>query len=175
MWRQKEISQKLLLKPPSCPPEILAPFLMGKRLTLLPECRECTSACPNKPAKRKMQHEQTPSNERCQNESGRCTARTWLSAAWGGRNDTRGDGGSQPWGGGCSSASHPVPVTKLGVQRSLLAAEHQRWKQGMEKHLSSAPAHLPSVPLRVVLCPFKTHMDACAALAPPGKLCQGPL
>lgn len=69
------------LKPPSRPPQILAPFLMGKRLTLLPECRECTSACPNKPVKRKMQHEQTLYNEGCQNKSGRCTVRTWLSTS----------------------------------------------------------------------------------------------
>ena len=42
---------------------------MGKSLTLLPECRECTSACPNKPAERKMRREQTRTNEGCQNES----------------------------------------------------------------------------------------------------------
>lgn len=84
-----KISQTYCLScPPSPPPKkILAPFLMGTSLTLLLECRECTSACPNKPGKRKMQHEQTPSDGGCQNESGCCRARTWPRAAQRGRRE----------------------------------------------------------------------------------------
>jgi len=48
---------------------------MGKSLTLPPECRECTSACPNKPAERRMRREQTPTNEGCQNECGAAPGR----------------------------------------------------------------------------------------------------
>lgn len=170
MWRQKEISQKLLLKLPSQPPQILAPFLMGKRLTLLPERHECTSACPNKPAKRKMQHEQTVSNEGYQNESGRCRAHTWLSAAWGGRSDTQRDGGSQTQGGECSPSCTSDPYGRAKVpcgSRAPPVEARDGWVS------STALAHPPSVPPWVVPCPSKTHRDARAVLAPPGKLCRG--
>lgn len=144
---------------------------MGKRLTLLPECRECTSACPNTPAKRKMQHEQTLSNEGCQNKSGRCTARTWLSAAWRGQNNAQGDRGRQPWGEGCSSASPPVLVTKLGMQRSPLVAEH--WQCcGTKGWRTIFQCSCPVSHLRLYHVLPKLIRVLVPAPAPPGKLCR---
>lgn len=132
---------------------------MGKRLTLLPECRECTSACPNKPQKEKCSM-----NKHCLTKDARTNlgaAHTWLSAARGGQSDTWGDGENQSCGGGCSPSCTSDQSATGKVPSGSTASPVEALDGGAS---STAPAHLPSVSPQVVPHPSKTHRDALAPL-----------